>query len=235
MAEFIKLEFTKLTRKKLLKGFKKLSNKQEFYKKVLKVFDEIGLIAQNRAISHFLSGGRKLRRRTGSLAQSFVGGSTTYKGLPAVRVGVLKGPAAKYASVQEFGTKSKGGKLPDIVPVRAKALAVPLWSKAAGFGSNKAVTASGVSRFESPRSYPGTLKFVPLRKGNVSGLLYDENDMTKDDQGNFNPIPGQATYMLFRKVGIKPRPFAMPSLKYALQFAEDRMRNMIDDVLDKGK
>ena len=242
MTEFIKFKFSRKTRRQLIRGFKNLADKQKLYKKIKKAFNDIGLMAQRYGIQKYLSGrgairGRiKLRRRTGSLARSFVGGAIMHRGLPAIRVGVLKGPAVKYAGVHEYGTRSKGGKLPDITPTTSKYLAIPLWSKAAGFGSDRAVTNSGVSKTESPRGYSGTLKPVSMKGGLGKGMfLYDERDYETDAEGNSSPIPGQATYMLLRKVGIKPRPFATPSLIYALQFAEEKILEVIKETLEDGK
>ena len=218
----IKFGLSKRTQRTLIAGLRKSGNRDKLFKGLLRVFNRIGNIAQHYGTKKFLSGskgGGSLRRRTGSLQ---------YKGLPAVRVGVLNGPAAAYAHVHEYGTKSKGGLLPDIVPKRAKFLAVPLWSTAAGFGSNKAVTGAGVSRFSSPRDYPGSLRFVSIRGGGAGGggALYDD-----DDFSNNEPIPGQATYLMLRKVGIKPRPFAEPSLRHALKSADAMIFHMIDKMI----
>ena len=230
MANKIRFELSPRTRITLIKGFRNAAKREKLFKALLRVFNRLGNLAQAYGTKKYLSGkgGSGLRRRTGSLAKSFVGGAVVYKGLPAVRVGVLKGPAQAYAHVHEFGTKSKGGSLPDITPKRANYLAVPLWSKAAGFGSNRAVTGAGVSRFSSPREYPGQLRFIGI--GGKSGAMYDEQDITND-----NPIPGQATYLMLKKVGIKPRPFAEPSLKHALKFANRMVMDMLDDILRGGK
>ena len=48
--------------------------------------------------------GQRLRRITGTLAKSVVGAAETYRGLPAMRVGILTGPALHYAGILEFGT-----------------------------------------------------------------------------------------------------------------------------------
>ena len=47
---------------------------------------------------------------------------------------VQVGSVARYARVHQLGTRGKGGKLPTIVPKRAKALWIPLNDKAARFG-----------------------------------------------------------------------------------------------------
>ena len=231
MVNKIRFELSERTQRTLIRGIRRLSKRDKLFKALLRVFNRLGNLAQAYGTKKFLSGasgGSGLRRRTGSLAKSFMGGAVQYKGLPAVRVGVLKGPAEEYAHVHEYGTKGKGGKLPDIRPKKAKYLAVPLWSKAAGFGSNRAVTDAGVSMFSSPREYPGQLRFVSIRGGGAGGsaALYDDDDFTNNE-----PIPGQATYLMLRKVSIKPRPFAEPSLRHAMKFADGMIYRMLDEML----
>jgi hypothetical protein len=115
-------------------------------------------VAAGRVSSTMLSG-QRLKRRTGTLARSVDGIATYFPSskLPGMRVGILRGPALKYAGAQEKGAIIK--------PVRAKNLAIP---------TDKAKTRAGVDRFGGPRGYPGELKFVPFRHSGVAvGGLFD--------------------------------------------------------------
>jgi len=226
-----KFDLSERTKKTLIRGLKDTAKRDKVFKGLFNAFNRLGLMAESYGIKKFLSGsagGSGLRRRTGSLARGFKGGAVMFKGMPSIRVGVFKGPSQAYAGVHEFGTKSKGGLLPDITPRKASALAVPMWPKGAGSGSGKAVTPAGVSRYSSPRDYPDRLRFISVRKGNVVGALYDEGDINPVTD---NPLPGQATYLLMRKVSIKPRPFAVPSVEYALKFADEVIFKVIDDLI----
>lgn len=99
---------------------------------------------------------KKRRRRTGSLARSITGGLATEKGLPAIEVGIFRGPALKYAGIQEEGTKSfnPSSPFPDIEPKTAQALAIPV---------GDALTPAGVPRYHSIRAYPEQLKAIYFR------------------------------------------------------------------------
>ena len=78
------------------------------------------------------SGSKGLRRRTGGLARAFVEKTEPAKTIADLKsvIGFTNPTAARIASVHEFGTVGKGGTLPDIVPKRARFLAVPV------FGTN---------------------------------------------------------------------------------------------------
>ncbi len=142
-----------------------------------------------------------LERRTGTLARSVLPQSERLAGVPALRVGIFRGPALRYAGVQEFGTRGKEptSPYPDIVPKRAKALAIPA-------RGGRALTPAGVDRFGGPTKYPGTLRFIPFRRGIAVGALYDERDLKrapKDEDGNLSLDQIKAVYLLLRKVSIK--------------------------------
>jgi hypothetical protein len=111
--------------------------------------------------------GQILRRRTGSLARSVTGRVERVDGVPAIRVGIFRGPAANYAGILE-----KGG---TIKPVKAKALAIPV---------NHALTPAGVARYRSPREYPGRLIMRKFgQSGKAIGALYDEDEVEKAKVG----------------------------------------------------
>ncbi len=70
-----------------------------------------------------------LRRATGELARAFYatpGPVVTEIGKVSAKTGFITGRGARIARVHELGTIRYGGTLPDIVPKRAKYLAVPI-------------------------------------------------------------------------------------------------------------
>ena len=146
--------------------------------------------------------GQSLARRTGQLAQAITGAGEMIDGVPALRVGVFRGPALKYAGPQEEGTKgtNPASPYPDIKPKNAKALAIP---------QGKALTPAGVDKFGGPRNYPGDLRFIPFQRGRGIGRLVDEADILKLQKKrskvfgplNFNDI--KTLYLLVAKVKIK--------------------------------
>lgn len=81
-------------------------------------------------------GSQGLRSPTGSLARGLYARSAVVDNLKDVNasVGFLSGKAAQVARVHELGTVRYGGKLRDIVPVRAKALAIPVRNGTAARG-----------------------------------------------------------------------------------------------------
>lgn len=146
-----------------LKRLRKQIGKDALYEGILKYFDKAALKAAGRISRNYLSG-QRLKRRSGNLARSITGRGELVGGVPALRIGVFRGPALKYAGVQEYGTKGKNpdSPYPTIVPKRAKALAIP---------TGPALTAAGNARVDSPRQWPEELFFVPMRRGRLVGLL----------------------------------------------------------------
>lgn len=146
-------------------------------------------------ISRKIGSGGLLHRRTGNLARSIVGFASLVDGRPGFEVGVVRGPALRYALVQELGTKGKNPEspIPDIVPRQAKALAIPV---------GPALTPAGVERYEGPRNYPEPLSFRPSRKPNVVGVLVTEGEET--------------AYILVRSVAIAPKHYLQDGVEGAL-------------------
>ena len=154
-----------------------------------------------------------LRRRTGALARSIVGLGTRVNSLPAVQVGVLKGPSLKYAGQQEYGTVGKGGTMPTIRPKKGKALSIPV---------NETLTKAGVPRYDSPKNDPRKLTFIPSKQlgGNGPiGALFDEAELStsipkskgartrlrKKAENQLNGL--KAAWILVKKVDITPKRF----------------------------
>jgi len=151
----------------------------------------------------FLSG-QVLRRRTGNLARSVEGVYEIVDGLPSIRVGVFRSPARAYARIHELGGT--------ITPKKAKSLAVPV-----GAG---AVTPAGVSKYASPRQYPGDLQYISINRGNVVGILVDPKEKRKEQEGRM-----KATYLLLRRVKVKARPFLRPGvMAYLPELAKEVSR-----------
>ncbi len=146
--------------------------------------------------------GQALGRRTGTLARSVEGRVDTTAGrLPAMRIGVFKGPATRYAAVQEFGTKGKNpaSPIPTIRPVTAKALAIPI---------NDSLTGAGVAKFLGPRSDPRDLVFIPFARNTiVIGALFERNRIRAAQTaalGTLNLREVKAAYLLMTEVDVEP-------------------------------
>lgn len=167
-------------------------------RKVKGFFDEQAPLAASFIVKNYLSG-QRLGRVTGILAQSLTGRGGTEGGVPFMRVGVFRGPALRYAGVQEFGTVGKGGELPSIRPKKAKSLAVP---------QKPALTASGKPKWEGgPTNAPFELRFVPFRRGIAVGGLYDEREIEALERlgQEVDLEKAKMVYLLLRKVDIEPK------------------------------
>lgn len=189
-----------------LRQLGELENPAVINRQLVDFFTKEGQKVAGIIVKESLSGGNGLRRRTGSLARSIIGRGEVVGGLPAIRVGSLRGPALKYVAVQEYGTKGKGGLLPTIVPKGGrKNLAIPI---------NAALTPAGVARRPGPKDW-GQLKFIPFknRKGqNAQGALYTMAEYKKIRRAmrakTFNGLKGyKALYLLVKRVDIAPKRF----------------------------
>lgn len=193
----IQITLSPATKKYLSYAIKNFT-KARVYEFLDKLFDKIGLLVAGH-ISRTKLAGQKLKIRTGALSKSVVGGGVRVQGVPAIRVGILRGPALGYAGVQEFGTKTHNPNSPyaDITPRKAKALAMPV---------NSSLTASGVARYRGPREDPRRLSFIPFRRGIAVGALYPESELRKlkRSRGKLTLKDLKAAYILLRKVALKP-------------------------------
>lgn len=181
--EFIQLDPEGL---KNLQNLAKKLGPEELWKRMLQRMDRLAEILAGKVVRNSLSG-QLLKRRTGALARSVTGKSLYVDGLPAIRVGIFRGPATVYAGIQESGGT--------IYPKRARALAVPV---------NEALTPAGVERYGGPRNYPGKLRFIPFRRGMAVGALVDEQEAAKAErQGirwTFNEVKPLYLLMLMVKL-----------------------------------
>lgn len=190
-----------------LANLRKFGDRDLLNRQLLGFFNKEGKIIAGRIVKDALSGGNGLRRRTGSLARSMDGRGEIVGGVPAIRVGSLRGPALKYVALQEYGTVGAGGELPTIVPkgLMVKNLAIPI---------NQALTPSGVPRKPRPGDW-GKLHFIPFRKRatqNAQGALYAPSEYAKIRRAikakTFNGLKGyKALYLLVRKVDVRPKSF----------------------------
>lgn len=184
-------------------------------KELVDFFDVQAQVIAGNITTKYLSGGAGLQRRTGTLARSTVGVGFNFAAAPGLKVGLLRGPALRYARVHEFGTVGKGGLLPTIRPRRAKALAMPT-------RDGGALTPAGAERYNGPRNFPQKLVFIKFRsKGNVIGGLFKASDLKKLGKARKAVRKGKpgkrmptgtlrdlvAVYLLLRKADIRPTQF----------------------------
>jgi phage gpG-like protein len=102
------------------------------------------------------------------------------------------------ANVHQFGTKGKGGRLPPIVPKKAKALFIPLTPLAA----------KSVGAFEAAAGRPGGIRKV--RKG----------VRRRGGRRTFVDLEKGKDFILVQKVEIPPRPFLRVSPQNLSEIAE---------------
>lgn len=188
-----------------IKKIQAAGNREAFFEAVRQFFNKQGIIIAGR-ISRGMGSGNGLWR-SGALARSMWGWGEIYGGVPAVRVGSLRGPALKYVAVQELGTVGAGGELPTIVPVAlmVKNLAIPL---------APALTPSGVPKKPRPQDW-GPLKYIPFKNRatqNAQGALFTLEEYAKIKEAikrkTFSGLQNyQALYLLVRKTDIKPKHF----------------------------
>ena len=238
-AEVLQIDISPAHRRRLFILMSRMDSKQELYAFLARVFDRQALVIAGLISKEYLSG-QRLKRRTGNLARDVTGKGGFINGIPAIRVGVFKGPSRKYYGVQELGTKGKNAEspFPTIRPKKPGGyLAIPV----AGGG---ALTPAGVSRFVSARDFPGKLVFLggarKVKSGGksfwASAVLvkksnYDQakksDRFTKKRDGRFRDTrSGQFTnsavsalipvYALLRKVDLKPNYYLRDGVRQAL-------------------
>jgi len=221
--------------KALLANIQKVGDRDFLNKQFVEFFDKQGQKVAGRIIKNSLSGGNGLRRRTGSLAESIVGRGEIVGGLPAIRVGSLRGPALKYVRLQEFGTVGKGGELPTITPKAemVKNIAIPL---------PPALTPSGVPKKPRPGDW-GALKFIPFKNRknqNAQGALFTPQEYAKIKRAirakTFNGLRGyKALYLLLRRIDIRPKRFLRDGFEAFLPELEKSLAAFIKALFFSGK
>jgi hypothetical protein len=180
----VEIKITAASRKEIAR----LKTQLEFNQLQSLLFQRLEVLALKTAsyvIKTTLSGNR-LKRRTGGLARSVIGKAERMRGLPVIRVGVLRGPSLAYAGILE-----RGG---TIEPKNAKALAIP---------QEKAMTPAGVDRYGGPRNYPGELRFIPFRGGRVAvGRLVDAGEYEAAMEQGLELRDVATLYLLVKRVQI---------------------------------
>jgi len=175
--------------------------------------------------------GQKVGVRTGQLRASITGRGELVGRVPALRVGVFRGPAIKYAGVQEYGTRGKNPNSPfdTIRPKSGRALAVPV---------GKALTPAGVARFPSMRDFPEPL--VPITgagisKGRFIGVLVTQASI--DGAAAGAPIRElDVVALLLSAVDIAPKWYLRDGFNEFMPTLVKRLgRHLKDVALGKGK
>jgi hypothetical protein len=181
----------------MLRAFEKAAGVERYNKTILAFLDKAASAAAGH-ISDTMLSGQRLKRRTGTLAKSIIGRSLMFTGVPAMRIGVMRGPALKYAGPQEYGTKGKNPSSPydTIRPRHGKALAIPM---------KPALTPAGVDRFGGPRNAGIELKFIPFRSTGVAvGGLFDPATLPPRGSG-LNLRSAKMYYLLVKEIDLEPK------------------------------
>jgi hypothetical protein len=173
----------------------------------------------------------RVRVRSGALTRSILARRELFQGVPAIRVGVLRGPSLKYAAAQEYGTQGKNPASPirTIVPRRAKSLAMPV---------NTALKTSGVGRYPSPRQYPGGLHFIPFRRGIAKGALYPASEMKKmardkaKSPERFSLRNYKAAYILLKRTDIRAHFFLRDGMQAYLPKLVAKIEQYLKGLFD---
>jgi len=180
-----------------LKLIRARADEDVFNKDILKFFDQQASIGADYISDNFVSG-QRLGRRSGSLARAIVGRSLMAASVPAMRIGILRGPALRYAGVQEYGTRGKNPSSPydTIRPKNAKALAIP---------QEPALTPVGLDRFGGPRGVPFDLTFIPFKGTGVAvGGLFDPRTLPQRGSG-LTLRSAKMYYLLVGEIDIEPK------------------------------
>lgn len=197
--------------KRRLRELAKQFEPTEFLNRLFQIMDTLGSIVAGKVIEEGLSGrsgGFGLARRTGALARSVQGRGVRINGIPAIKVGVFRGPALAYAGIQETGGTIK--------PVRAKALAIPV---------GPALTPSGVPRFSGPRAL--NLRFLPFRRGIAVGKLVDEKEAKQAQDRGGSPYDARAFYILMTKVEIPASRWLSGPIRANIPFIAAQLEDLI--------
>lgn len=164
-----------------------------------------------------------LSRRSGGLVNSLRAVVERGRGNRAPSIVIqVRGEGARYAAIQEYGTRPREGDspFPTIRPRRAKALAHPV--------GRKVLTGRGSHRYRSPRNYPGRLRFIRFRSssGVVIGGLYDERDLERHRRRKRPGLP-DPQYLLRTETQLRGRRFARRAMEEELpRFTADMSKAM---------
>lgn len=220
MTTKLELKFDRRTERYLERWAR--TNPSTLRKALVEFLDVVASRLAGRTVKEYLSG-QRLKVRTGTLRRSIIGRGVTIGGVPGFKMGVFRGPATEYARIQEFGgvVEQKPG---------GPALAIP---------KGPALTPAGVHRYNSPREFPGGLKFIPFRgSGAAIGGLFPKEDVEKERRrgGDFNIRNLRLAYLLMRRVRLPARHFLRDAgrllLPLVIEELDDKLRTI---VLEPGK
>lgn len=226
----IKIEQTQQS----IKTLKKLINTfggAEVLKGILKLFEKVSSAAAGYVTKNYLTG-QRLNIRSGMLARSVVGKGVKRKGVPGIQVGIFRGPALKYAGVQEYGTKRYNAYSPydTIRPKNGKALAMPI---------NDSLTAAGVSRYRSAKTDPRKMTFIPFKKNaNIVGALYRTvvlKRIRKQKGSAFTLHDLKASYLLLKQVDVAPHWYLRDGMQEYLPVIGAELSRYLKDVLSGNR
>lgn len=195
------------TTKKYVAALRAALGFAKFRAELMKFLNAEAKAAAKFIAKNFLSG-QALNPVTGTMRRTIEGQGVVFRNVPGIKVGWFRGPAVRYARVQEEGTVGAGGSLPTIRPTKKQALSVP---------GPKVENAKGEDKYGGPRHYPGKLVFIPFRKaalaGKVIGGLYDARDLARARRigrrstTRYSLRDIKLAYLLLRYVDIKPKHF----------------------------
>lgn len=211
--------------KRYLKDAERRLGRDDLYEQITRLFNREGLKVAGRISKNYLSG-QRVNRRSGNLARSITGQGVRINGVPALQVGIFRGPSLKYAATIELGTKGKNpdSPIPTIRPRSGQALAVPV--------GDEVLTGAGVDRFGGPRNFPGELYFIPFRNSGVAvGGLYSA--VQRDIGQQFGLREARAAYLLLTEVDIEPRYFLRDGFQERLPFVAKELSLLLRDLLRK--
>ena len=101
MSQFISVQLTKEAQR-LLRQAERALEPRVLFGLIFELFDKLGPKAAGHVTKKTLAG-QVLHRRTGELARAMFGKAEMVHGIPAIRVGVFRGPSTRYAGAQEWG------------------------------------------------------------------------------------------------------------------------------------
>jgi hypothetical protein len=195
----------------------KVFSKKELLDGIYRFFQRVAGKAADFVRDNYLSG-QLLKVRSGELRDSIEGLAIIKAGMPAVRVGVFRGPALRYANIQEHGGT--------IRPRNARALAVP--------PEGSPARGSGLG----PRDYSGQLRFVPFRNSGIAvGALYDADELRSARQArgrSFSLRDVQAVYLLLTEVQIEGKHYLAKGAAQFLPYIGRELGKYLKDVA-RGK
>lgn len=203
-------------------------SEEGLYQALLRFMNKQAQLAAGHVIRTQIGEGKAINYRSGQLAQGVVGArNVVVEGIPAARIGVFKGPALRYAGIQEFGTAARNPDSPfgPILPRTAKAMAF------APLGSPANPELRGHRMYDSPRQFPQPLQFLPIRKGPVIGRLVLKEELHRVRLGMLDFSAVQTIFLLMSKVELCDTQFLWKGFVDFLPTMAQNVSNFITSTL----